>query len=82
VNALIFTDADAQLLIAAQTGQHRLAPVRLTDGRWFLMADVLTEMPDGIYDGKIQVPYTVVPFADIAGLMPEPDAFPSPPTDP
>ena len=70
MNALIFTDADAQALIAAQTGQHRLAPVRLTDGRWFLMADVLTEMPDGIFAGGIAVPYTVEPFADIAGLMP------------
>jgi hypothetical protein len=70
VNALIFTDADAQLVIAAQAGQHRLGPVQLTDGRWFLMADVLTEMPDGIFAGGIAVPYTVVPFEDIAGLMP------------
>ncbi len=70
MNALIFTDADAQLVIAAQTGQHRLAPVRLTDGRWFLMADVLTEMPDGIFASGIAVPYTVVPFESIAGLMP------------
>jgi hypothetical protein len=70
VNALIFTDADAQLLIDDQTGQHRLAPVRLTDGRWFLMADVLTEMPDGIFAGKLAVPYEVVPFESIAGLIP------------
>jgi hypothetical protein len=70
MNVLIFTDADAQALIAAQTGQHRLGPVQLTDGRWFLMADVLTEMPDGIFAGHIAVPYTVEPFEDIAGLMP------------
>jgi len=73
MNALIFTDADAQLLIAAQTGQHRLSPVKLTDGRWFLMADVLDEMPSGIFAGKIAVPYTVVPFDIIAGLIPQPE---------
>ena len=73
MNALIFSDADAQLLIAAQTGQHRLAPVRLTDGRWSLMADVLTEMPDGIFAGKLAVPHEVVPFADIASLLPVAD---------
>ena len=44
MNALLFTDADAQTLRANQTGQHQLAPVQLTDGRWFLMADVLAEM--------------------------------------
>jgi hypothetical protein len=70
MNTLIFADADAQRLIAAQIGQHRLGPVQLTDGRWFLMADVLTEMPDGIFAGGITVPYTVEPFEDIAGLMP------------
>ena len=70
MNALIFTDTDAQALIADQSGQHRLSPVQLTDGRWFLMADVLDEMPNGIFAGKIQVPYTVVPFEDIAGLLP------------
>ncbi len=37
MNALIFTKDDAQALIAYQEGQHRLAPVQLTDGRWFLM---------------------------------------------
>ncbi len=79
MNALIFTDADAQELIADQSGQHRLAPVRLTDGRWFLMADVLDEMPSGIFAGKIAVPYTVVPFADIAGLLP---AMTTPPEAP
>ena len=69
MNALVFTDADAQELIADQSGQHRLSPVQLTDGRWFLMADVLAET-DGLYAGKLHVPYTVVPFADIAGLLP------------
>ena len=70
MNTLIFTETDAQALIEAQSGQHRLSPVQLTDGRWFLMADVLGEMPDGIFSGKLQVPYEIVPFADIAGLLP------------
>lgn len=69
MNALVFTDADAQELIADQSGQHRLSPVQLTDGRWFLLDDVLTETA-GIYAGKLHVPYEVVPFADIAGLLP------------
>jgi hypothetical protein len=68
MNALIFTDADAQHLIAAQTGQHRLAPVQLTDGRRFLMADVLDEP---LYAGKLDgVNYETAPFDSIAGLIP------------
>ena len=70
MNALIFTDADAQTLIAHQSGQHRLAPVQLTDGRWFLMEDILTEIPVGLFQDKLNVTYTTVPFADIASLMP------------
>ena len=70
MNALIFTSTDAQTLVAAQRGKHRLGPVELTDGRWFLMADVLTEIPDGVFASGIAVPYTVEPFEDIAGLMP------------
>jgi hypothetical protein len=67
MNVLLFTDADAQTLIADQSGQHRLAPVELTDGRWFLMEDVLAE---GLFHDKLNVTYTTVPFADIASLMP------------
>jgi hypothetical protein len=43
MNALILTADTAEALIAAQEGQHRLGPVALTDGRYFLMADVLDE---------------------------------------
>jgi NADH pyrophosphatase NudC (nudix superfamily) len=71
MNALIFTDTDARILIAAQSGQHRLSPIQLTDGSWFLMEDVLTEIP-GIYDRKLIVPYTVIPFEDIVALIPQP----------
>jgi hypothetical protein len=69
MNALIFTSTDAQTLIEHQSGQHRLAPVQLTDGRWFLMEDVLTEMPEGLFQDKLNVSYTVEPFESIAGLV-------------
>jgi hypothetical protein len=76
MNVLIFTDADAQTLIANQSGQHRLAPVQLTDGRWFLMEDILTEMPEGIFRDALTVPYTVEPFESIQPLIPvPPDEF-------
>jgi hypothetical protein len=70
MNALIFTDADAQTLIAYQSGQHRLAPVQLTDGRWFLMEDILTEIPDGLFGGKLNVSYETEQFDNIKQLIP------------
>ena len=73
MNALIFTNTDAQTLIAYQSGQHRLAPVQLTDGRWFLMEDILTEIPEGLFQDKLDEPYEVVPFADIQPLIPVPE---------
>jgi NADH pyrophosphatase NudC (nudix superfamily) len=76
MNALIFTSTDAQTLIAYQSGQHRLAPVELTDGRWFLMEDILTEIPEGLFHDKLNVTYTTVPFADIASLIPTTEGQP------
>lgn len=70
MNVLIFTDTDAQKLVAHQSGQHRLAPIQLTDGRWFLMEDILTEMPEGIYKDKLKdINYTLQSFEDIQDLM-------------
>jgi hypothetical protein len=69
MNALIFTDADAQTLIAHQEGQHRLGPVQLTDGRWFLMGDILTEIPDGLFSDKLNVSYTTETFDNIRDLL-------------
>jgi hypothetical protein len=43
MNVLILTAETAEAIIASQTGQHRLGPVALTDGRFFLSADVLEE---------------------------------------
>lgn len=70
MNALIFTNDDAQKLIAHQEGQHRLAPVQLTDGRWFLMEDILTEIPEGLFQDKLNVSYEVEPFESIRPLIP------------
>jgi len=70
MNVLIFTDADAQKLIEHQSGQHRLGPVQLTDGRWFLIEDILTEIPDGLFRDKLKVPYSVEPFENIQTLIP------------
>ena len=73
MNILIFTDEDAQTLIANQTGQHRLGPVKLTDGRWFLMEDILSEIPDGLFKDKLNVPYTVDAFDNLKDLLIKPD---------
>ena len=73
MNALIFTNDNAQTLIANQSGQHRLAPAQLTDGRWFLMEDILTEIPDGLFQDKLNVTYSVVPFESIQSLIPVSD---------
>lgn len=43
MNILIISAQSAQAITAKQDGQHRLAPVPLTDGRYILSADVLTE---------------------------------------
>jgi hypothetical protein len=77
MNVLIFTDADAQTLIAYQEGQHRLAPVQLTDGRWFLMADILSEIEAGLFKDKLNVSYTTDSFDNIKDLLiiDEPEEF-------
>lgn len=76
---------DAALLTdfnAAQTGQTRFlaAPIALTDGRYALCADLLTEIGEmGVYGKSFaKLPaerfneVTVVEFADIAGILPQP----------
>jgi hypothetical protein len=73
MNVLIFSDADAQTLIQHQEGQHRLGPVQLTDGRWFLMEDILSEIPEGLFQNKLNVSYTTDSFENIKGLLIKPD---------
>jgi hypothetical protein len=68
MNVLIFTDEVAQSLIASQDGQHRLGPVALTDSRWFLMDDILSEP---LFEGRLDdVPYTTSSMDAISHLMP------------
>jgi hypothetical protein len=70
MNVLILSESEALSLIAKQSGQHRLAPVRLTDGNYFLSADVLTETQSGIYAGQLDgVSYVEIQFADIQHLI-------------
>jgi hypothetical protein len=71
MNALIFNAAAAEALVAAQTGQHRLGPVALTDGRYFLMSDVLEEP---LYAGKLDgVTYEMAPVESVLALLPVSD---------
>jgi hypothetical protein len=68
MNALILTDENAEALTAAQDGQHRLGPVALTDGRYFLMADVLDE--PHFAEMLVNITYDIVPFNEIQPLLP------------
>jgi hypothetical protein len=71
------TDAQAQ----RPTAQHRAAPVQLSDGRWMLCADLLTEThPGGLYaDGFAALPpelfdqVVVMPWPDAVALLPQPE---------
>jgi hypothetical protein len=54
MNVLIFTQQEYNKAIAIQEVQHRIAPVALTNGTYFVMEDVLTEMPEGIYKNKLK----------------------------
>lgn len=70
MNVLLLSEAEALALIAKQSGQHRLGPVRLSDGSYFLSADVLTETNGGIYDGQLDgVSYVEIPYLDIEHLI-------------
>jgi hypothetical protein len=83
--ALVFGDAAHTALLDAQQhreSQHRAAPVRLSDGRWMLCADLLTEIhPGGLYaDGFTLLPpevftqVDVIPWADAVALLPQPES--------
>jgi hypothetical protein len=81
-HALVFDAALAQRLgeVQAQHGdpRHVPAPRTLTDGRWMLTADILTEcIPGGlVYGGFSQLDarrfdeIEVVPLADVVALLP------------
>jgi hypothetical protein len=68
MNILIFTSEQAELLISQQEGRHRLAPVQLTDGRYFLYSDVLSEP---LFAGKLGgIAYEEGTFESIENLLP------------
>ena len=69
MDILILSGPAATALIATQTGQHRLGPVPLTDGRYFLSADVLIE--NALYaDRMVGVDYEETTLEDVQHLRP------------
>jgi hypothetical protein len=72
MNILILSNATAQALIATQTGQHRLGPVALADGRYFLSADVLVE-EDLFANQMVGVEYEEATLEDVQHLLPVPE---------
>jgi hypothetical protein len=68
MNILILSSATATALIAAQTGQHRLGPVPLTDGRYFLSTDVMEEKL--FADQMVGVEYEEVTLESVQHLRP------------
>ena len=69
MNILILSGATAAALIATQTGQHRLGPRALTDGRYFLSADVLIE--DELFGSRMAgVDYEEATLDDVQHLLP------------
>jgi hypothetical protein len=68
MNIILFTTEQAELLISQQEGRHRLAPVQLTDGRYFLYSDVLNEP---LFEGKLDgIEYEESTFESIENLLP------------
>lgn len=68
MNILILSGVTAQALIATQTGQHRLGPVPLTDGRYFLSADVLIDN-EMFADRMAGVDYEEATLDDVQHLL-------------
>ena len=76
---LVFDAVIAQRLKDAQPSyQHQVAPITLTDGRFAVCADLLTEK-DGIYEPTFQaLDQTAFPLvqvigeSEISGLLPPP----------
>jgi hypothetical protein len=72
MDILILSSATATALIATQTGQHRLGPVPLTDGRYFLSADIMID--NELYaDRMVGVEYEEATLEDVQHLLPVPE---------
>jgi hypothetical protein len=86
--ALVFGDTTLTALQDAQAlrpgAQHRAQPVQLTDGRWMLSADLLSEVGVGglYHDGFELLPSAlfpsveVLPWDDAIALLPPPPEMP------
>ena len=72
MNILTFSNATAQALIATQTGQHRLAPLPLGDGRYLLSADILIE-EELFANQMVGVEYEEATLEDVQHLLPIPE---------
>lgn len=83
---LVMPEAVRSSLILLQnehgSARHRLSPVALTDGRWALNADILTEVyPSGLFgdanlinEDKVRL-VQVLPWADVEALLPVSDLY-------
>ena len=76
---LVFDDAIAQRLKDAQPAyQHQVSPIVLTDGRFALCADLLTEK-DGIYAPTFQaLDQTAFPLVNVIHSNEIVSLFPTP----
>jgi hypothetical protein len=84
--ALVFDEELAERLADVQAGhptQHWARPVQLTDGRWLLCGDLLSEVPNGLYgvgfhhlNASRFDEIAIVPWAEAVALLPQPDPLP------
>ena len=83
---MVFDDALADRLAEVQAEhptQHVALPVQLTDGRWCLCADLLSEVPQGLYatgfahlDASRFDEIALLPWADCLALLPQLETLP------
>lgn len=82
--ALVFNSSLKNILEATQetfASKHKAAPVELTDGRFMLCADLLTEIhPGGLYsqgfgllDADLFAQVEVITLSDLQTLLPVPE---------
>lgn len=80
---LVFSVADKDSMLAKQEQidtPFRIAPIELTDGRWAICCDLLTEVSPGVYQELFAALDTdklaaaeILPWADVLALLPETD---------
>ena len=65
---------------AENPSRHVANPIQLTDGTWMLCADLLSEVPQGLYrtgfihlDNSRFNEITIIPWDDALALIPQPE---------